>query len=576
MMSDLNEVITEIHSKLDIVNIVSRYVKLKKQGVNFVGLCPFHKEKTPSFVVSPSRQIFHCFGCGASGDVVKFLTMIENIDFKEAVINLSKEAGIEPPKFKKTTEKVTHKDELLSLNDFLAFFFSENITKDVLDYLKKRSLSNETIANFRIGYAPQNHELLLKSVLEKGFTEEILLKSGAFRRNEKGLLYPYFRNRIMFPIFDLENKIVGFSGRSFDGSEPKYLNTSETEIFKKGEILYGLNFSKNDIKSKKSAIVVEGYFDVILLLQEGIKNVVSSMGTSFTSEHAKLLGRFAEKIYFFFDSDLGGRTGAERAIETCSKYELQPMIVVSKNEKDPDEIIIEQGKDEIIRLINNAKDPILFIADFENGKNGLNPQGKSKTVEKLIDVISKIPNRTIIYEYMKEISSLLEVDLKFLIDEYNKMIKGSKLKSKKTFSLDVRTDKFKAIQKIIVQAIIQKPELINKILKAINIESDFEEPFKKIALKAINDFVNLGRVEISLWNDLNEDEFKFASELAFESESLVSGDAIEETIKNFKEYKFYSEEISRLFEEIKNTSDEHEKFAKLKEYQLALQKMKEG
>lgn len=576
MMSDLNEVISELHSKLDIVEVISRYVKLKKQGANFVGLCPFHKEKTPSFVVSPAKQIFHCFGCGASGDLVKFIIMIENIDFKEAITKLANEAGIEPPAFRNIKGKSSDTEEIYRFNELLSDYFHSNLDKEVLSYLKeKRFLKDSTIDLFKIGFATKEYDTFLKKAKEDGFEELIFIKSGAFKKTERGEIFPYFRERIIFPVWNLDNRIVGFSGRSFNGSEPKYLNTPETEIFKKGSILYGLNLTKDEIKLQKNAIIVEGYFDVILLNQEGIKYAVSSMGTSFTEEHAKLIARFAEKIFFFFDNDAGGRMGAERAIETCSKLELQPLIVLSKEEKDPDEIIVQNGKDEIIRLLKEAKDPIIFITEFESAKNGSDPQGKSKTVEKLIELTSKISKKTVIYEYLKKISNLLDIELRFLVDEYNRTAKRGNKRITPP-NLEIRTEKFRGIQKIITQALLQRPETMSLILKNVNIENDFEEPFKKIALRAISDISSMGKIDIAMWNDITDDEFKFASQLALEDETLVSNESISQTIKAYKNYKFYSEEVSRLYDEIKNTQNENEKFSKLREYQTALKKMKEG
>jgi DNA primase len=568
-MKDLNEFIDEIHDKTDIISVISKYVNLRKQGANFVALCPFHKEKTPSFVVSPTKQIFHCFGCGASGDVIKFLMMIENLDFKNAALQLAKEAGIETPSFKFAPSKDSEKDEITRFNEELCLFFQNNLDNEVLSYLKNRGLKEHTIKAFKIGMSTVYYEEFLKDITEKGFKEDVLLKSGAFRRNEKGKFIPYFRNRLMFPIFDMENKIVGFSGRSMDEETPKYLNTPDTLIFKKGSMLYALNFTKNKIREQKSSIVVEGYFDAIVLFQEGVENVVCSMGTSFTEEQAKLLARFAEKIYFFFDSDLGGRTGAERAIETCGKYDIQPLIVISPLEKDPDEIVLEKGKQGIESLIKNAKDPVIFITEFEATIQGSSPQGKAKIVEKLLSVITKISNKTIIYEYLKKISTTLNIELQFIVDQYNKLASPSK--KKKHSPLEIKTNKLKAIEEIITQAVLQKGEI--SILDKIDFETYFEEPYKGILRRAVDDITQKGSVNIGSWFDVNEDEFRIASELFLRDNTLVSNEAVGRTFKAYESYKMYAEEISRLYEEIKSTKNDDELFNKLlKEYQLAIEK----
>lgn len=577
MMRDLSEFLSELHSKVDIVEVVSRYVKLRKQGANFVGLCPFHKEKTPSFVVSPAKQIFHCFGCGVSGDVVKFVTMIENSDFKEAVLKLSEEAGIQPPAFRKPTEKSSDRDEIFSFNLIAAQYFNKNLSKEVSSYLKeKRRLKDETIERFMIGNTPSEYSELLALAKEQGFSDAILTKSGLFRRTERGELFPYFRNRIMFPIFSIEGKVAGFSGRSFDGSEPKYLNTPETDTFRKGSILYGLNFAKEEIRKTRSAIVVEGYFDVIVLFQEGIRNVVSPMGTSFTEEQAKLLGRFAEKAFFFFDSDTGGRTGAERAIETCGKTELQPMIIVSEKELDPDEIALESGIEEILNLSRHAKDPVLFIAEFESSVNDNTPQGKAKTIEKLIEVFSKISKKTVVYEYLKQVSKQLDIDIKFLVDEYNNYMKKTSRRSGDKSKLEIKTDKYTGMQKILTQAMIQRPETIESILTTVSVEKDFEEPFRRIALRAISDIATSGKIDVSMWTDLPDEDYRTATALALEDESLVLDVSLNQTLKAFREFKFYSEEIKRLFDEMRNATDENIRFEKLREYNMALKRIKEG
>jgi DNA primase len=571
-MSELNDFIDELHSNIDIVNVISRYVKLKKQGVNFVGLCPFHHEKTPSFVVSPAKQLFHCFGCGAGGDVVKFIMMIEGLDFKDSVTMLAKEAGLAPPKFEKSSPDREDKDQLKVVNDFAANFFQGMLNDNIRSYLLKRGLTNKTIEKYRLGFADENSNRLILEGKNKGIDPSLFVRVGLFKKDSSGNFKPYFFNRIILPIFNINGDIIAFSGRSIDGSEPKYLNSPETEIFSKSKILYSLNFSKNAIREVKNAIIVEGYFDTIVLQQEGIENVVSSMGTSFTEDQAKLIKRFADKVNFFYDNDMGGRLGAERAVQVCGKFDLNIGIVVTEENMDPDEIIIKYGKEAIEKLLSQAKDPIMFIAEFESKQIGDTPQGKSQLSQKLLDVVSKISNKTTVYEYVRKLSNLLDLDTRLLIDQYNKMILPSK--SPKKEPLTIKTDKIKTIQEILTQAVLQKKEIAAKITESINLNEDLYEPYKKIFLRALQDIGEGKDPDPKTWYDMNEDEISIAIELILKDPYLVRDDAVLKAVDALRDYKIYNAYILNLYSQIKEINDEEEKLMKIKEYNDALRKFK--
>jgi DNA primase len=571
-MSELNDFIDELHSNIDIVNVISRYVKLKKQGVNFVGLCPFHHEKTPSFVVSPAKQLFHCFGCGAGGDVVKFVMMIEGLDFKDSVTMLAKEAGLAPPKFEKSSPDREDKDQLKVVNDFAASFFQGMLNDNIRSYLLKRGLTNKTIEKYRLGFADENSNRLILEGKNKGIDPSLFVRVGLFKKDSSGNFKPYFFNRIILPIFNINGDIIAFSGRSIDGSEPKYLNSPETEIFSKSKILYSLNFSKNAIREVKNAIIVEGYFDTIVLQQEGIENVVSSMGTSFTEDQAKLIKRFADKVNFFYDNDMGGRLGAERAVQVCGKFDLNIGIVVTEENMDPDEIIIKYGKEAIEKLLSQAKDPIMFIAEFESKQIGDTPQGKSQLSQKLLDVVSKISNKTTVYEYVRKLSNLLDLDTRLLIDQYNKMILPSK--SPKKEPLTIKTDKIKTIQEILTQAVLQKKEIAAKITESINLNEDLYEPYKKIFLRALQDIGEGKDPDPKTWYDMNEDEISIAIELILKDPYLVRDDAVLKAVDALRDYKIYNAYILNLYSQIKEINDEEEKLMKIKEYNDALRKFK--
>ncbi|MGC8757878.1 MAG: DNA primase [Caldisericaceae bacterium] len=573
-MKDLEEYVSEIHNKVDIVEFVSQYVKLKKQGSNFVGLCPFHHEKTPSFVVSPAKQIFHCFGCGASGDVIKFAMMIENIEFKDALTKLATTANIAPPDFNLKGASKTDKEEIKSVNEKALDYYRKSLTNDVENYLLKRGLTNETIDRFGFGFAPQDSRALIDYLRQSGLTDSQIIKSGNFKRGADGKIVPYFWNRIMIPIFDVNGGVIGFSGRSFDGHEPKYLNSPDTPIFKKGAVLYPLNFTKDYIHEARAALIVEGYFDVIVLFQEGIRNVVSPMGTSFTEDQAKLLKRYADKFYFFFDNDTGGRLGAERAVETCGKADIPMAIVTSTDAQDPDEIILKLGKEKVLELINSARDPIDFIADFELATSGKTPQGIAQVADKLLNVISKISNKTSVYEYIRRISILLDTDPKFLIDQYNKNITSAK-RRKTNEPLTIETNKLKTIEEILTQAVLQRKDKLALVLSSINAE-EFEEPYKDIIVRATKDVEEDRTPDTSLWLDIEDSTLSTAIALSLRDPYLARDEAIEEAITAYNAYKTYNNYIKVLFEEISRSENYESIKDKTKEYNEALRKIKGG
>jgi DNA primase len=574
-MKDLEEYISEVHSKVEIVDFVSQYVKLKKQGSNFVGLCPFHHEKTPSFVVSSAKQIFHCFGCGASGDVIKFAMMIENIEFKDALSKLAKIANIPLPDFSVKGASKTDKDEIKAVNSAVWKYYKESLSKDVLEYLTNRGLKNETIDKFGFGFALDDPRSLIVYLGESGFSNNQIIKSGNFKRNDEGRVVPYFWNRIIIPIFDVNGSVIGFSGRSFDGHDPKYLNSPDTAIFKKGAVLYPLNFTKDAIRESKEAIIVEGYFDAIILYQEGIENVVSPMGTSFTDEQAKLLKRFADKFIFFFDNDQGGRLGAERAVEVCGKSDIPMGVITSEGAQDPDEIILKFGKEKVDQLISNAQDPINFIAQFELSNTDKTPQGKAKVADKLLNVISKIGNKTSVYEYIRQVAVLLDTEPKFLIDQYNKTLISARRKRGEE-PLSIEMDKIKAIEEIFTQAVLQKKDFLSVIISSIDIEQEFYEPYKTIFLRAERDIQEGRDPDPSLWFDIDDNTLRVAITLAIRDPYLARDEAVSEAIKAYDAYKIYNNYIKVLFNEISNDKGNESIKDKIIEYNEALRKLKGG
>ena len=354
------EVIEEVRTRNDIVDIVSQYVNLKKKGANYFGLCPFHNEKSPSFSVSPSKQMYYCFGCGAGGNVISFVMEYENYTFVEAVKMLADRAGIALPEMEYSKEakaQASLKNTLLEINRLAANFFYYQLKqpsgKIGYDYLKeKRRLSDDTIRHFGLGYSSKVPDDLYRYMRSKGYHDDILKETGLFFIDERGARDKFW-NRVMFPILDVNNRVIGFGGRVMGDGEPKYLNSPETKIFDKSRNLYGLNFARTS--RAKYMLVCEGYVDVIAMHQAGFTNAVASLGTAFTSQHAMLLKRYTDQVILTYDSDGAGVKAALRAIPILKEVGMSIKVLNMKPYKDPDEFIKNLGKEEFQKRIDEAE-----------------------------------------------------------------------------------------------------------------------------------------------------------------------------------------------------------------------------
>ncbi|MCI8482365.1 MAG: DNA primase [Clostridia bacterium] len=342
-----DELIDEIRSNNDIVDVISQYVILKRSGRNFFGLCPFHKEKSPSFSVSPDKQIFHCFGCGAGGDVIHFVSKIENLDFKQALEMLAEKSGITLPILADAQDvvKIKMKEKVHKINEITAQFFHENLYKPdaklAQNYVKMRKLDNRTLQTFQIGYST-NFDELYKMLKREGFSDEEIMASSLVGKSIKGQFYDKFKNRLMFPIKDVQDKVIAFGGRVLDDSKPKYINSPENIVYSKGRNLFGLNVAKKSGKDK--IIIVEGYMDAISLYQRGITNVVASLGTALTEAQGRLLRKYASQMIIGYDSDGAGQAATIRGMEILQNLGCDIRILQLDGEaKDPDEYVIKYG-----------------------------------------------------------------------------------------------------------------------------------------------------------------------------------------------------------------------------------------
>ena len=367
-----NNFIDEIKSKVNIVDVIGREVPLKQSGSNFKGLCPFHNEKTPSFMVNEQKQIFNCFGCGEKGDVIRFIQRFNNMEFMEACEKLAEEYNIEIPQH--GTRKKVDMSHYYEINAMAARFFFNNLTKQSnpgYTYIRKRGISDETIKHFGLGYSLDSWNALHIHLQSKGIKDEDMLKLGLITQGKKGV-YDKFRGRLMFPIFNPQGRVIGFGGRALGDEMPKYLNSSESDVFLKKNNLYALNFTKKNINDENQVLMVEGYMDVISLYQSGIRNVVASLGTALTDNQCQLITRYTKNVVLSYDSDAAGIKAALRGIEVMRASNANVRILQVTGGKDPDEFVKKYGKEDFIKLVNNAVPATEFSLDIMKKKYNLN------------------------------------------------------------------------------------------------------------------------------------------------------------------------------------------------------------
>lgn len=420
--------IDELKQRADLVRIIEPYAPLKKKGANWMGCCPFHQEKTPSFSVNPGKGFYKCFGCGKGGDAFAFVMEIEGLSFFEAVKSIAEVSGVPLPEpiddekyernKKRKEEKKAIADQVIELNNYALEFWENHLqdnnsdSKAAREYLEKREISKETQAAFRIGFAPDSWDALMSLLKEKGADEKLIEQSGLVSINEeKKRVYDRFRGRVMFPVLDISGNPIAFGARILATGEPKYLNSPETPAYIKGEHLYGLFQSKEEIRQKKFAILVEGYLDLIALYQYGIKNVAASLGTAFTGEQSRLLGRFTKKIVINYDGDKAGVKAARRAIETLLADDFETKILVLPDGQDPDDFLKANGAESYNNLRGNAFPYLQFVLENLARERNLNsPKAKAEAIEEILPVLSSIRNLIERRETLKQTLKFFQID----------------------------------------------------------------------------------------------------------------------------------------------------------------------
>ena len=391
-----DDIIEEVRQKNDIVDVVSQYVKLTRKGSSYFGLCPFHNEKTPSFSVTPGKQMYYCFGCGAGGNVFNFIMEYENYTFGEALKHLAERAGVELPQIeysREVQEKARQKAELLEINKQAAQYFYYQLRTEKgqqgYQYLAGRGLSEETMRKFGLGYSDKFSDGLYRYLKSKGYQDERLRESGLINVDERHGMYDKFWNRVIFPIMDVNNRVIGFGGRVMGDGKPKYLNSPETKIFDKSRNLYGLNIARTT--RKKYLILCEGYMDVISMHQAGFTNAVASLGTALTSGHASLLKRYTQEVLLLYDSDEAGVRAALRGIPILREAGVNSRVVNLRPYKDPDEFIKNMGSEAFEERLNQASDSFLFRVSIAESEFPMNePQGQNRFFERCAQMLLEL------------------------------------------------------------------------------------------------------------------------------------------------------------------------------------------
>lgn len=420
------EIIDEVRQNNDVVDVISQYVHLSRKGRNYFGLCPFHNEKSPSFSVSPDKQIFHCFGCGVGGNVYTFLMKIEGLTFLEALETLAERAKIQLPTLDTglDSQKEELKSKVYKINEISAEFYHQNLYKPTAkiaqEYIKKRKLNQETLEAFQIGYSGRVDEMY-KFLREKGFGEKEILESGLVIKNDNGTYKDRYRNRLMFPICDVRGRVIGFGGRVLDDSKPKYINSPENIVYSKGRHLFGLNIAKKE--SAKKILIVEGYMDVISLHQRGIKNVVGALGTALTEQQGWLLRKTTEQVILGFDADGAGQNAIARSMEILQNMGCDMRVLQIEGAKDPDEYIIKYGEGRFRLEIENAISLVEFkVRNLKKEYNLENSGDKINFLREISKILSKVESTIEREIYIEKIAKGYNISKEAIYAEVNKLI----------------------------------------------------------------------------------------------------------------------------------------------------------
>ncbi len=583
-----DDIIEEVRLSNDIVDVVNEYVRIEKKGKNYFGICPFHKEKTPSFSVEPSKQIFYCFGCGKGGNVIHFIMQIENLSFVDAVKFLAERARIVLPDegSREELEKARKRREIININTEAARFFHENLKKNpaALRYLESRGIKESTIRKFGLGYSPEEWDSLYKYLKSKGFDERLIAQSGLVIPNRRtGGYIDRFRGRIMFPIFDIRSNVIAFGGRILDTGgrsdslQPKYMNSPETCVYNKRNNLYALNFAKNS--GEKRIIVVEGYMDVISLHQGGIINTVASLGTALTENQGRLLKKYAEEVIICYDADKAGQAATMRGLDVLDSVGCNVKVLSIPDGKDPDEFIRKKGSEALKNHIDNAVSLVEYkVRVLKKQINTDTVDGKVSFINRMADILSKVENRVEMELYVKKIAKEYNISEEAIFSEIYKKTKprtslrGTGLKTRvfkqrEAIGTDVVNVAEEKTQDILYyeRLLLALLSIDNRLYRAVKKEvsvGDFTDEnnrkYAKIIFERLDE--NKGFVPAELLNILDSEAVEsFVGIIQKECNFDDNRKAVMDIIRRMKLYKLdkRKEEILRLLSD-RNTLQERD------------------
>ena len=534
-------IVDEIKSRCNIVDVIGRVVPLKKAGSNYKGVCPFHNEKTPSFIVSESKQIFTCFGCGATGDLLEFVKRYYNLDFRGSVEMLAKEYGISlEGAFRSNKDK----DELYEINRQAARFFFKALRQQAnpgYTYMKRRGISEEILNKFGIGYADEKWDSLYGFLRGKGISEEKMLDLGLISKSN-GRYFDKFRNRVIFPIINTGGKVIGFGGRIIGEGEPKYLNSQESNIFKKKYNLYGLNLAGGDVRKEDSIILVEGYMDVVSLYQNGVRNVSASLGTALTENQARLIKRYTKNVILSYDADNAGQSAAMRGLDILYKESCRARVLKVTEGKDPDEFIKKNGRKAFIRLIDNAQPYGDFKLDFAKAKYDMNDQQQRiDYIGEAVDILKSMkPVEADIYiKKLAEDTGVSEGAIRFEYLGNNSQVKNFEHPSdinRRTEQEDNKRDSMSLIEKDLIKLMILDSGYIS-------IPDDIKETaFESSPGK------NIYEAMISLYDDGESVDMNKLKDILDEDDIECLAEIEEELIPAGREKAVFDDRIARIRE----------------------------
>lgn len=551
------ETVEEVRSRNDIVDVISGYVKLQKKGSNYFGLCPFHNEKSPSFSVSPSKQMYYCFGCGAGGNVITFVMEYENYSFPEALKMLADRAGVRLPEVeysKEERERADLRSTILEINKLAANYFYYQLHqpqgKTGYDYLKKRALTDETLKRFGLGFANKTSNDLYQYLRSKGYKDGILKESGLVTLDERGA-YDKFWNRVMFPILDVNSRVIGFGGRVMGDGEPKYLNSPETKVFDKSRNLYGLNYARTS--REKYILICEGYMDVIAMHQAGFTNAVASLGTAFTTQHAALLKRYTDKVVLTYDSDGAGVRAALRAIPILKGVGMSIKVLNMQPYKDPDEFIKNLGAEAFGERIEQAKNSFLFEIDVMKREYQLDdPEQKTQfyngVAKKLLE-FSEALERDNYTQAVAQAHFIPYEDLRRLVNRLGNQLgtgpeavrqEREEYRQQRDARKKEKEDGIRKSQRLLLTWLIEQPELFDKI-EGIVSEDDFVEPlYHQVAAMVFAGHAAGNLSPAGILNHFINDEEQYKEVAALFNASL------QESLNNDEQKKAFAETVLRV------------------------------